>query len=172
VLDLGRVLPGRRLESVVEAVVRNGLASYAAIHRRLSERMGSGFDGCRALRELLEERGLGSRPTGSELELAFEKLVERYGLPKPVRQYPVRHHGKAYRIDEAFPEARIAVELDGYRDHSRKPPFVQDRRKQNVLVLLDWLPLRFTYDDVHLQPAETARTLRTAYQQRTHPPDA
>jgi very-short-patch-repair endonuclease len=66
------------------------------------------------------------------------------------------------RLDFAYPDQKIMIELDGRIDHSKKRIFEDDRKRQNDLVLAGWTVLRFTWDDVTKRPAEVARTIERA----------
>ncbi|MGI8814055.1 MAG: endonuclease domain-containing protein [Pseudonocardia sp.] len=48
-----------------------------------------------------------------------------------------------YRVDFAFPVARLVVEVDGWAWHSDAARFRSDRARQNALVLAGWAVLRF-----------------------------
>jgi very-short-patch-repair endonuclease len=58
-----------------------------------------------------------------------------------------------WRVDLAFPERKVAVEVDGWAWHVDPERFRTDRRKQNALVGEGWNPLRFTWHDLVGQPA-------------------
>jgi very-short-patch-repair endonuclease len=61
-------------------------------------------------------------------------------------QYRVRLTSSVVYLDLAFPEHRVAIEVDGRRYHdARSEAFESDRRKQNELQLRGWLVLRFTW---------------------------
>jgi len=64
------------------------------------------------------------------------------------------------RIDFAFPDRRLAIELDGYGPHAHR--FQRDRSRQNGLVLMGWTVLRFTWADVVERPAYVVAALTTA----------
>ena len=49
----------------------------------------------------------------SPLESMFRLIVHAFDFPKPVLQYPVRSSAGNYYIDAFFPQAQLAVELDG-----------------------------------------------------------
>ena len=71
-----------------------------------------------------------------------------------------------WRIDLAFPEQKVAVEVDGWAWHVDADRFRADRRKQNALVRAGWDPLRFTWHDLDRRPTavldEIEETLRLA----------
>jgi very-short-patch-repair endonuclease len=78
-------------------------------------------------------------------------------------QHEVWHAGRFIaRIDAAYPERRIAVEVDGFEAHSSPEAFQRDRTRQNRLVALGWTVLRFTWADVVQRPAIVAQTIREA----------
>ena len=55
----------------------------------------------------------------------------------------------AYRLDFAFVDARVAVEVDGHAFHDRTPEQAQrDRARDRELVARGWTPLRFTAREV------------------------
>lgn len=69
--------------------------------------------------------------------------------------------GRTFRIDLAYPELRIAIELDG-RVHNEGIRFHTDRIRQNLLALDGWLVLRFTWDMARRHPADVAARVRDA----------
>jgi very-short-patch-repair endonuclease len=85
------------------------------------------------------------------------------GLPSPVLQHTVRgaHEELIGHVDLAWPERRVLVEFDG-DVHRERHVFVNDRRRQNGLVLAGWVVLRFTSADVRGRPAWVLETIRRA----------
>jgi very-short-patch-repair endonuclease len=102
-------------------------------------------------------------PTESELETRFAQLVQATGLPEPVRQHVVLDADRfVARVDFAYPEARTAIELDGFSTHGNQGAFIADRRRQNSLVALGWTVLRFTWNDLADRPGDVVRTVCAA----------
>jgi very-short-patch-repair endonuclease len=62
------------------------------------------------------------------------------------------HPFGAYVIDIAFPEAKLAVEIDGWAWHMAVDRFRADRHKGNALVRARWDLLRFTWHDLTNRP--------------------
>ena len=66
--------------------------------------------------------------------------------------------------DLAFPDLRLAIEIDGWAWHHNPERFQEDRRRQNALVAAGWTVLRFTWADLVERPeqvlATVVRTLR------------
>jgi hypothetical protein len=109
-LDLAVVLPSRELEQALALAKR----MYPGTQRRLLGLLARypARAGTRTLRRLLDGPG---RPalTRSEAEERFLELVRRAGLPAP--EANARLHG--YEIDFFWPDAKIAVEIDGFAFH-------------------------------------------------------
>jgi very-short-patch-repair endonuclease len=72
------------------------------------------------------------------------------------------------RVDLAYPERRVVIELDGFGPHSGRESFCRDRTRQNQLVLLGWTVLRFTWSDVIERPEATVATLTAALERSAH----
>ena len=158
-VDLGAVVGDAELERAVESALRQGL-SLRRLEWRLDALCVRGRPGPDALRRVLHRRRA-AVATESELETRFVQLVRDAGLPQPERQYEVRDGlRRVGRIDFAYPERRLAIELDGYGPHADR--FQSDRTRQNRLVLLGWTVLRFTSADVVERPDQVAAALTTA----------
>jgi very-short-patch-repair endonuclease len=138
-------------------------ALNGALHRRqvtvrqllaVLERVGPQHPGRVRYRELVMPFAAGQRPTESELEDAFlELVIRRYGLPIPVRQYPVGRR----TIDFAYPELVLGVEIESVLAHAAREDVHRNAAKANEL--LEWWILRFAFDDIHRWPEETAELL-------------
>jgi very-short-patch-repair endonuclease len=146
----------------VSPVLAEG-ALNGALHRRqvsvkrleaVIQRVGPQHPGIWRYRELVTPFATGQRPTESELEDDFLHYVIRpYGLPVPVRQHPV---GRG-RIDFAYPELVLGVEIESVRAHAAREDVNRNASKANTL--LDWWILRFVDDDIHRWPEETAELI-------------
>jgi very-short-patch-repair endonuclease len=69
---------------------------------------------------------------------------------------------RQYAIDVAFPEPKVAIEVDGWAWHVDADRFRNDRRKGNALVRAGWTLLRFTWHDLTARPAECLAEIRDA----------
>ena len=67
-----------------------------------------------------------------------------------------------YRIDIAFPEALLAIEIDGWAWHMDVDRFRADRHKGNALVRARWDLLRFTWHDLTNRPDYVVGEIRAA----------
>jgi hypothetical protein len=95
------------VEGALDDVLVRRIASLGAIDRVLVRLGGKGRAGSSVLRELLEDRRAGRRPTESVLEDEFVRLAEDFHLTLPARQHPlVLEGGPDARCD--FGDPRVA----------------------------------------------------------------
>ena len=158
-LDLCDVSP-----RLAEAALNGALHKRQVGVRQLLEvlaRVGPQHPGSLRYRELVMPFAEGQRPTESELEDDFlELVVRRYKLPLPVRQHPV---GRS-RIDFAYPELELGVEIESVRGHAAREDVDRNASKANAL--LDWWIVRFVFDDIHRWPEDTAEFLQQTIARR------
>jgi very-short-patch-repair endonuclease len=162
VLDLGVTL---ERDEIAEVIVRGStqrLFTLDAVKftvRRLARSGRTGVVNVRAALDLLDSLG---RPPESVLEFRFALVVLRHGLPTPEYQHPVRIGRRTFRIDAAYPELKLAIEVDGYEKRSTPEAFVKDLERQNALVLEGWTVLRFPWNQIIGDPAAVAHAILSA----------
>jgi len=71
-------------------------------------------------------------------------LLRAAGITGWKGNFPVHVCGHMYYIDIAFPEVRLAIEIDGREFHADAIAFEKDRWRQNDLINAGWRVLRFT----------------------------
>lgn len=135
-LDLAADRSDDRLLPVVERAILGDLVTPDQLHDVV--RRNPGRRGCRRLARCLDSAG------SSALERKVEELLREAGLPPHRREYPVGR----FRLDFAWPRARVAIEADGRRWHSSRAGFERDRAKHNVLVQDGWRVVRVTWRDL------------------------
>lgn len=163
IVDLGLVLPRWSVRDALSRGITTKLVDVERV-QWLREALGrQGRNGTGVIQAVLDERSLMEAPEESILERRFMSLVSRAGLPRPVFQHEVWHDGRfVARVDGAYPDRTVAMEVDGFSAHSSPDAFQRDRTRQNRLVALGWTVLRFTWDDVVKRPALVARTILEA----------
>lgn len=114
-----------------------------------------GRHGSPAARRLLQAASDGAR---SEAERLLVKLLREAGITGWRTNYPVG----GYKVDVAFPEQTVAIEVDGFAFHSDAEDFVKDRQRQNVIALLRWKVLRFTWFDLIEYPQRVIAEIKHA----------
>lgn len=120
-----------------------------------------GKPGLTKLARVLEERGGGYVPPASELERALFDALAADGLPPPERQIALPGRGAVRGIaDGGYRDARIVLEADGRRWHSRVEAARADRARDAQVVRSGWVPLRFVYEQIVHEPAEVCAIVR------------
>jgi hypothetical protein len=168
IIDLGLVVPRRLVSDALSRGLSTGLLTVPEVER-LRDALGrQGRNGTGVVRHILEARSLQTGTEESLLERRFLDLAGRAGLPAPSVQHEVWHGGRLVaRIDAAYPELKLAIEVDGYVAHASPEAFQRDRTRQNRLVALGWTVLRFTWDDVVRRPGEVAAAIAEALNRLT-----
>jgi very-short-patch-repair endonuclease len=141
--DLTAVRP-TMVERAVDEALRRKLVTLRALAAVADDLAGRGRSRCTVMRAILEHRLPGYEPGDSRPEQRLVDVLARAGLPAPTRQHAVSIGGKRYRIDLCYPEAKIAIEYDGWDHHKGRRAFDADRARGNDLVLLGFQLLRFT----------------------------
>lgn len=119
---------------------------------------GPGRRNLRMVREALAIRLPGYDPGDSELEIRALRALASAGLAIPVQQHRVvRADGTPAFIDLAYPDAKVAIELDGWDAHGTRSAFDPDRIRRNELTLLGWRVYQFTSTMTDAQIVATVR---------------
>ncbi|MGE2692975.1 DUF559 domain-containing protein [Mycolicibacterium pulveris] len=111
--------------------------------------------GSPAARRLLQAASDGAH---SEAERLLAKMLRGADITGWRTNYPVA----GYKVDFAFPAAKVAIETDGLAFHSSSDDFHHDRVRQNDLTLLGWQVLRFTWLDLNEYPQRVIAIIRHA----------
>jgi very-short-patch-repair endonuclease len=163
IVDLGAVVPAPQVEDALDRALTRRLLSVAGAEAARARVARPGRDGAGVLRRVLDDRALGHDPADSLLESRMARLLRSAGLPAPAFQHDVVVHGHLVaRVDFAYPEVSLAIEVDGLAAHGSATALQADLERQNALVAAGWVPLRFTWADVVRRPAAVA----TAVQER------
>lgn len=166
-VDLGAVVRQRALDRAVDDALAKRLVDFEGLLVILDEVGRKGRTGVGPLRKSLAER---SDVPSTVLEAEFERLIRRYGLREPVYQYELRDPSGRFvgRIDAAYPDLRIAIELDSAGTRAKREALQYDVARQNRIVECGFLPLRYTWADTVGRPERTAAGLeRMVEQQRS-----
>lgn len=150
-VDLAGEVEQASLELALEDCLRRGLTSLPRLRWQL-QRDGT-RRGSRFLRELLEVRGEGPA-TESALETRFAQWIRSTQLPPPVRQFPVFRNGTfVARLDFAYPQDLVGVEIDSFVFHSGRSRWYRDRSRLRRLEEAGWNVLAVTQEDMNDRPA-------------------
>lgn len=162
IVDLCSVSSPQSVEVALHDARRRRLLGLQSIRTALRDR--PRLHGTAALWKLIDDRGA---PNESVLELAFARLLRARRLPRPVAQFCVVIGGRtAARLDFAYPDHRIAIEIDSYQFHSGRMRWTSDLSRQNLLTRNGWLVLRFCGTDL-ANPDQTVDIVRDALRLRS-----
>ncbi|MBV9170301.1 MAG: DUF559 domain-containing protein [Chloroflexi bacterium] len=135
------LLSGAAQRAPLIVAARRGLLSPGLV-LRLWEQM-TWIPGRRQLGQLLRLLAMGCE---SELELwGYEHVFAVPGLDHAVRQRVVRCGARTYRLDLAYEEERLAVELDGRAYHASHEQWERDIARDLDLATLGWQTIRLSH---------------------------
>lgn len=156
IIDCAALLDEEALEAAFESARRLGLLTRTTLERRVAQLAGSGRPGSAALRTLLD--GSDGTVAESRLEVRFARLLRSSELPPSIAQFRVGR----YRLDRAWPDAKIAAECDGFEHHGDRLARKRDRRRIAALEAARWRVVHVTWDDLARRPREVEDRIRNA----------
>ncbi len=160
ICDLGLIFPSTEMARVLRHSIATGQVNRQEcwdLRYRLSRQ---GRNGVGMLGDVLDELPKRAELTETGIEVLLLQICEKWNLPAPALQHPVVVGGQFYRLDFAYSVEKVFIETDGVDTHIQPSQIADDGGRQNLLVASGWHPLRFTYRQLHDQPAWCARTLR------------
>jgi hypothetical protein len=162
VADLAAELSAGELSAVVDSVLSARRVTPSQLRREAERRHRSCLPGARALRAALAV-WQDAPKLESVAEAAMPRALLEAGVPMPAVQYRLRSDGRPERrLDFAWPAARVALEVDGFRWHGGAPSFEADRARDIELRLDRWTVLRATATAALNHPARTCAAVASA----------
>lgn len=169
ILDLGAVLRLPTLERAAESALRQRLTTWARLHQTLEHHSARGRNGCGVLRALLEYRYGEPVIPLSQWGRDVADRFRQAGLPRCVIEYRIHDEfgSLVLQVDLAFPDYRVAVELDSIQFHLGRREFERDRRARNQLRRLGWVVLEITWKEWDSRSPEVLRMVADTLHSRT-----
>lgn len=162
VVDSWPLLPVVERRPLALDLARQGLVAAAQLREALAERSNVG-----GRRTLLQTIDLIDDGCQSELKAHGVLTVFRHrSLPRSVGQYQLQLPTGRIKLDRAWPEVKIAVELDGKAHHTSPEDRRRDLARDRALAALGWVVLRFTYADVLRDPDGVRAKVLEVYRTR------
>lgn len=158
-LDLAAVLDAAPLAKAVNEAEVQRVFDGRALERLL--RRHHNARGSRRLRAVIADLDSGAGRTESELERRFVPFLEASGLPRPLFNETIPLPGFAPQVDCQWPDARLAVELDGRATQHTRSAFESDRTRDRRLTAAGWRVVRITWRELDIRPGEVAAHLET-----------
>lgn len=165
-LDLGGDLEEGDFERLVGEAIRKRLTNAHRLRACLDRLEARGRRGVVALRKLFSRRGAKLLRIESDLERRYAELFARLTIPMPDAQYDFPHWGRPfYRLDFAYPEQQLGIEIDSHLHHSGRSDWAKDQTRTNELVSHGWSILHFTEADLS-DPAYIEGTIQSSLWER------
>lgn len=162
VVDSWPLLPEKDRRPLALDVVNRRLVTGAQLQDALVER--PNVPGRRGLGQTIDLVADGVR---SEFEARGVLSVFRHkSLPRSVGQYRLPVSAGTVWLDRAWPEVKLAVELDGAAHHTSPEDRKKDLARDRELAALGWIVLRFTYADVLRDPEGVRAKVLEVYRVR------
>ncbi len=93
----------------------------------------------------------------SAMESEARLVMLDYGLPMPELQYEIRgNRGEVWRVDFAWPEARVCAEYESVQWHAGRAEMLRDKRRFAGIQELDWTMIPIVVGDVREEPQRFA----------------
>jgi hypothetical protein len=106
------------------------------------------------------------RRLADEKTALFRGLCRRAGLPEPEREFAFARPDRDWRFDFAWPDRRVALEVEGgvwsAGRHVRPQGFLKDVEKYNAAAGRGWLVFRCT--PATLDSLTTVEMIKLAYE--------
>jgi hypothetical protein len=149
-VEVARTLSQPRALATLDAALHVQACRPADIERAVDGQKGRrGIVNVRAL--LAHVDGRAESPMESEARLVF---IDG-GLPKPELQYEIVDRcGQLWRVDFAWPEARVLAEYDSMEWHANAVALRHDRMKTARLQECGWTVIPLVVDDVRRYPLD------------------
>jgi very-short-patch-repair endonuclease len=163
-LDMAGMLPPHRVQRAVhEAEVRR-LCSPPELREILA--LHPGARGARRLRAVVEMGGGNDRPTRSELEDRFLRLLRRHEVRLPQTNQRIDTGAVAFEVDCLWMPEGLVVELDGALFHGTAIAKERDANKDRALTAVGLAVIHVTWNAVVRDGAAVARDVARALKLR------
>ncbi|HET6665361.1 MAG TPA: DUF559 domain-containing protein [Acidimicrobiales bacterium] len=175
VVEVAATVGRHRLGDIVDELVVASRSSHERIATCLARVIRPGKPGVVTLGEVLDERGDGYVADASELERALFAALRAAGLPLPQRQVPLPGRGALEGlVDAAYGDAKVILEADGRRWHTRIRDLKRDHRRDAEAARVGWQTLRFLYEEIMGDPDDVCAVVSDvcAVRMRSHEPPA
>jgi hypothetical protein len=102
----------------------------------------------------------------SPLEELFLPFLDAHRIPRPRLNAWIALDDDRFQVDCFWPEARLVVELDGFKGHRTRRAFRKDRRRDRRLDAHGYRHIRVTEAQLDEEPSEVASDLRASLYNR------
>ncbi len=151
-VEVARQLRRPRALATLDAALHSRQCTRTDIERAVAEQRGRrGIVAVRALLPLADGRA------ESAMESEARLAMIDHGLPLPELQYQIHgRDGELWRVDFAWPEARLAAEYESIDWHAGRVEMLRDKKRLAALQELGWTIIPIVVEDVRCEPTRLA----------------
>jgi very-short-patch-repair endonuclease len=160
-IDLATVVSPTALANAVDRALVSQLTAVSRLEEATTPAATRHRKGQATLRRVLLDHGYLGTPVPSVLELRMARLMTAWQLP--VVQPQLRWNDGRYRLDYAFEDRQLAIEVDGYVWHASPSAKQADHARHNALVSAGWVVLVYTWKQVVDEPDTVAAQIMENY---------
>jgi len=161
-LDLAATGTNDQLTEAVDHVLAHREVKLSEMRAEIGRLARRGRPGVTRLRNHLQAQGFLNAPAPSVLEARARRLMKNLGIPLPDAEV-VAGTGGRYRLDLAWRQIMLAVEVDGYTWHYSPKHKRQDEMRRQHLRAAGWTILVFDWLQVTEESARVAKEIRATY---------
>lgn len=163
--DLAADVHLERLDRITDGVLSSGIARIDTLVAVGEETGRRGRPGTVRYRAVLGRLGEGSVISATALERLGRSVLRKNGVEAPIPQFPIPWDTDR-RFDDAYPDARLALEWDSRRWHAARQQMALDRSRDRECLIHDWALLRFTWHELKQNPQMVADQVRAMLEKR------
>jgi very-short-patch-repair endonuclease len=162
-VEVARGLPRPRALATLDAALHStwctGPELASAVRRQ------SGRRGIVAVRDLLD---FADGRAESAMESEARLVMLDGGLPRPELQYTITGvGGQTWRVDFAWPEARVAAEYESIDWHAGRAEMIRDKTRFAGIQEVDWTVIPIVTSDVRVYPHRLTERIASHLARRT-----
>jgi len=161
-VDCASQVPAGELDDLVDRALARRAIRLDRLVAGVEDTRARGRPGHGVLRERLGHRGILAGPHPSVLESRMARLLHRYHLRVPRAEVdwgPQRR----YRLDFAFVEIRLVVEVNGWASHFDPAQQRYDHQRRNRLNQEGWTVLEYNWWEVTFEADQVAAEIAATY---------
>ena len=154
-VEVARQLRRPRAIATLDAALRSTRCSRVELERTVAKQRGR--RGIVAVRNLLP---FADGRAESAMESEARLVMIDHEIPVPELQYPIHgRDGELWRVDFAWPGARLAAEYESIEWHAGRAEMLRDKMRWGKIQELGWTIIPIVVDDVRRQPGHLANRI-------------
>lgn len=147
--DCADLLGASAAASVLEQLLDSGTCTLGTVLGTVTRLARPGRPGSRTMLQVIAAREPWHAALQSDLEHRVLEAIRLAGMPPPVPQYRLQlPTGRTIRLDFAWPDAKVALEIDHPTWHAGAESTHRDKQRDRKAATLGWVVSRITDLDV------------------------